>query len=56
VIGRIAGGRDAGDIASIEETDMLRTVIRRALASLAILFAVSPGAPARADTEVDLRS
>ena len=33
---------------------MLRTVIRRALASFAILFAISPGAPARADTEVDL--
>jgi hypothetical protein len=33
---------------------MLRSVIRRALASLAILFAIAPGAPARADTEVDL--
>ncbi|MFL5195657.1 MAG: hypothetical protein ACJ8BE_01970, partial [Microvirga sp.] len=27
----IAGGADAGDIAGIEETDMLRSVIRRAL-------------------------
>ncbi|MFL5110836.1 MAG: DUF1194 domain-containing protein, partial [Microvirga sp.] len=33
---------------------MLRSVIRRALASLAILLAIAPGAPARADTEVDL--
>ena len=33
---------------------MLRSVIRHALASFAILFAISPAAPARADTEVDL--
>src|SRR4051812_22100721 len=33
---------------------MLRSVICRALASLAILLAIAAGAPARADTEVDL--